>query len=102
MIRFGTVINNIGKLILLVDFTLFLPLLVSLFSGKTNTLDFLYTIIITSIVGGLCVVFAKPQGNIRAKESYLIVTVGWILVSILGSLPYAFAGVFPDYSSAFF
>ena len=102
MIRFGTVINNIGKLILLVDFTLFLPLLVSLFSGKTNTLDFLYTIIITSIVGGLCVVFAKPQGNIRAKEIYLIVTVGWILVSILGSLPYAFAGVFPDYSSAFF
>lgn len=102
MIRFGTVIKNIGKLILLVDLTLVLPLILSLFSGKTDTLAFAYTIIITTVVGLACTFFAKSEGNIRAKESYLIVTAGWFIITFLGSLPYVFAGAFPDYSSAFF
>lgn len=102
MIRLGTVINNIGKIILLVDVTLLLPLIVSFVTGGKNLLPFVYTILIFTVVGLICVLLVKPQGNIRAKESYLIVTAGWITLTFLGSLPYVFAGVFPDYSSAFF
>lgn len=85
----------------MVGIMLLFPFIVSFFTGRADTVAFLITIIIMGAVGGCCMLM-KSEGNIRAKESYVIVTFGWILVSLIGSLPYVFAGVFPDYSSAFF
>ena len=40
--------------------------------------------------------------QIQKREGYLIVSFGWILMSLSGMLPYLFTGVIPDVSSAFF
>tara|TARA_B110000971_G_scaffold5069_1_gene5071 strand:+ start:4 stop:1431 length:1428 start_codon:yes stop_codon:yes gene_type:complete len=40
--------------------------------------------------------------QIQKREGYIIVSFGWVLMSLSGMLPYLFTGVIPDISSAFF
>lgn len=43
----------------------------------------------------------KPKGSL-AREGYLIVVLGWILMSLTGSLPYLISGVLTSFTDAFF
>jgi trk system potassium uptake protein TrkH len=40
--------------------------------------------------------------EVKQKEGYIIVTFGWIVMSISGMLPYIFSGAIPDITNAFF
>ncbi|MFT6934735.1 MAG: trk system potassium uptake protein TrkH [Maribacter sp.] len=40
--------------------------------------------------------------EVKKKEGYMIVTFGWIVMSISGMLPYIFSGAIPDVTNAFF
>lgn len=40
--------------------------------------------------------------DLRKKDGYLIVTMGWLAMSFFGSLPYLFSGTIPDLTNAFF
>ncbi len=45
----------------------------------------------------------NPENKeLRSKDGYLVVTLGWILMSFFGSLPYIFSGTIPTYPDAFF
>ena len=44
----------------------------------------------------------EHEKNIRQKDGYLIVTLGWLALSLGGSLPYILSGVIPEFTSAFF
>ena len=59
--------------------------------------------IITVFIGLLLYFFNKPKSsNIQKKEGYLIVTLGWLILSVTGMLPYLLSGSIPDISNAFF
>jgi trk system potassium uptake protein TrkH len=59
--------------------------------------------IITISIGLLLYFFNKPKStNIQKKEGYLIVTLGWLTLSITGMLPYLFTGAIPNLTDAFF
>lgn len=102
MIRFNCVLNALGKILLIVGAALLLPTVWSLFETETNTIAFLLTILICLFCGGIFVFSTKEKMHIRAKEGFLIVTLSWITVSIIGALPYYINGIFPDFVSAFF
>ncbi|WP_298488670.1 potassium transporter TrkG [uncultured Maribacter sp.] len=40
--------------------------------------------------------------EVKRKEGYIIVTFGWVVMSISGMLPYLFSGAIPDVTNAFF
>jgi len=59
--------------------------------------------IITVFVGLLLYAFNKPTNtNLQKKEGYLIVTLGWLTLSITGMLPYLMSGAIPNVTNAFF
>lgn len=59
--------------------------------------------IVTIIIGLLLYFLNKPKNtSIQKKEGYLIVTLGWLTLSITGMLPYLFSGAIPDINNAFF
>lgn len=59
--------------------------------------------IVTIGIGLLLYFLNKPNStNIQKKEGYLIVTLGWLILSFTGMLPYIFSGTIPDISNAFF
>lgn len=40
--------------------------------------------------------------NLQKKEGYIIVTFGWLILSLTGTLPYILSGAIPDFTNAFF
>jgi trk system potassium uptake protein TrkH len=59
--------------------------------------------IITIALGLVLFFFNKPDNKkIQKKEGYLIVTLGWLTLSITGMLPYLLSGSIPNITNAFF
>ncbi|MGY0407473.1 MAG: TrkH family potassium uptake protein [Polaribacter sp.] len=59
--------------------------------------------IITVFIGVLLYFSNKPKNkNIQKKEGYLIVTLGWLMLSFTGMLPYLLSGAIPSVTNAFF
>ncbi|MBT8263559.1 MAG: TrkH family potassium uptake protein [Bacteroidia bacterium] len=50
----------------------------------------------------LMLVTRNHQKEIQKREGYLIVTFGWIMMSLAGTLPYLFTGTIPGFTNAFF
>ena len=63
----------------------------------------LYAGLITMLVGGLLQFGSKGfKKQIRKREGYLVVTLGWIIMSLSGTLPYIMSGSIPSFTNAFF
>lgn len=100
--RLRLVFSIIGKLLLIVGGCMFFPLLWSLYYREADFIPILYAMLITILVGGILAFFLKSHETIRQRESFAIVTLGWILASAFGALPYMFSGTFTSFADAFF
>ena len=75
----------------------------SFFNEENEAWGILNAGIITIFIGLLLYLFNKPKNtNIQKKEGYLIVTLGWLTLSITGMLPYLLSGAIPSIPDAFF
>ena len=75
----------------------------SFFADEPEAWGILNGGVITVFIGLLLFFFNKPEHkNIQKKEGYLIVTLGWLTLSITGMLPYLLSGAIPNISNAFF
>ena len=102
MIRLKCVMSALGTILLIVAAAMVIPLLWSIFHGDGQAMFFILTMIMYAMLGGLLVLSSKTKSAIRAKEGFLIVTLSWVVVSIIGSFPFYFSGIFPDFISCFF
>jgi len=79
-----------------------IPAAVAWFYGENDFIAFIYTIVITFILGSIGFVLTRKSDEIRARDGFLVVTFGWILFALLGALPFLFSGYIPSYTDAFF
>ncbi|MFD1293539.1 TrkH family potassium uptake protein [Lutibacter holmesii] len=59
---------------------------------------------LTTIAIGFSLWFTnrKAKKNLGKKEGYIIVTLGWLMLSFTGTLPYVFTNTIPQFTDAFF
>ena len=54
-------------------------------------------------IGALFMLFGRQhEKQIQKREGYLIVSLGWMLMALTGTLPYLLTGTFAGFSSSFF
>ena len=59
--------------------------------------------LITIVLGFLMWFYNRgAEKNLQKKEGYVIVTFGWLILSLTGTLPYLFTGSIPEFTNAFF
>lgn len=59
--------------------------------------------LVTLAIGGLLMVTTRRHNKeLKKREGYLIVTFGWLFMSLTGALPYVFSGAIPSFTNAFF
>jgi len=92
-----------GLLLLCNGGFMLIAVLVSLIYKDGATLD-IFLASITTILTGLLFMLAtrKHQKEVQRKEGYIIVTFGWIVLSLSGMLPYLFSDAIPEVTNAFF
>ncbi len=59
---------------------------------------------LVTVSAGLLFQFATKgfKKEVKKREGYIIVTLGWVFMSLSGSLPYLFTGSIPSFTNAFF
>jgi len=70
-----------------------------------NVFPFVFSAITAFITGVIFFFLTKKQKNsdpLGLKEAYLTVTISWLLLSVVGCLPYLISGAIPGFTDAFF
>ena len=90
-------------LIIMEGFFLLLSMVVALLNGEEAWVSFLLTALGTIAVGALCVFISRrgEQKRMRRADNFLIVSLSWIIFSIVGMVPYL-CQTDMDVASAFF
>jgi trk system potassium uptake protein TrkH len=70
--------------------------------GDANALGM--SALATAVVGAMMVVIPgrKDNDHLRLKEGFIITAVGWIMLSLLGAMPFMLSGFLPRFEDAFF
>ncbi|MCK8823853.1 TrkH family potassium uptake protein [Fuchsiella alkaliacetigena] len=100
--RVKIVFNMLGKLLIFVGLTKIFPLLVALLYREVDVLSFLVSLGLTISVGQVMQKFSYSKQEIRHREGFAIVTLGWVLISIFGAIPFMLSGIFDNFVDAFF
>ena len=92
----------LGLVLLLLAGLLLLPLIVGLIYGE-NVLPFGLTIAIALAAGALLTFCFRPRSTeLYAKEGFAAVGLAWIVMGLLGALPFVLSGDIPNYLDAVF
>jgi len=79
-----------------------LPCIVSLIYKESEGWSYLIIAILSLMLGTLCTL-RKPKNNkMFAREGFVIVALSWLLMSIVGAIPFVMTGDIPNYIDALF
>jgi trk system potassium uptake protein TrkH len=104
MINFKPVIKLSGALLLLLGVAMLTGLIPALYfdSGDAQALLLSSGLTIGLGLPLFLSVRSRQDGNIRKREGYLIVALGWITMATASTLPYVFSGTIPNWTDALF
>ncbi len=92
-----------GLLLLFNGLFMLMATVMSIVYADAATLAIALAAIVTMLTGGGFMFFTRDhKKEVKRKEGYIIVTFGWLVMSISGMLPYLFSGAIPDITNAFF
>lgn len=102
--NYHSVIRMMGVLFLVLGISFVPTLAVALIYGEyTEALCFLETMVPCLIAGLVLMKKFSPTGlRMKARDGYLIVTLSWLVSSVVGAVPMVLTGAMPNPADAFF
>ena len=102
--HFRIITRFVAILVLFLGISMVLPLLVSLICEDGSAWAFLFSMLISSCVGIIFFLLTrgKESPHLNHRDGIAIVTLGWIMAGLFGTLPYLFSGYIPDFTNAYF
>ena len=100
--KYGIIIKVLGNLLVFEALMMIPALLVSIFYGQNDSFAFFISISLTAIVG---LIMSKVKGSykkIKARDALAVVSIGLLLASFFGSLPFFNSGSITSFVDAFF
>ncbi|MFP4527426.1 MAG: TrkH family potassium uptake protein [Candidatus Kapaibacterium sp.] len=100
--RIRIVMRIIGFLLIFLGAALLTPLPFAYYYGGGDHIAFLISAGISVGFGSMAFLGSGKGEDIRPKEGFAVVALGWIFLSLFGSLPYLISGSIPSPTDAFF
>lgn len=92
---------SVGRILVAVAATMLAPLGLSLLYGESIALAYVIPIVISVLIG-LCVSAKAPKNkSLYGRDGMFIVAIGWIVISIIGCLPFYISGQIPSFVDSF-
>jgi trk system potassium uptake protein TrkH len=102
-LNYKIIFHFLGLLSLFNGGFMLLSALVSFMYSDGVTSQITYAGLIVILLGGLTMLVTKnPNKEMGKREGYIVVTFGWIIMTLSGTLPYILTGTIPNFSNAFF
>lgn len=92
-----------GLLLLFNGGFMIIAAIVSLITKDGVVIEVSAAALLTAFVGTLLMFLTRGhEKEVKKREGYIIVTFGWLFMSLSGMLPYLFSGAIPSLTNAFF
>src|SRR5699024_9847156 len=101
-IDFLTVLGILGAFVFFLGFALLIPMFIAFIYEEAIWNTFLYSASIAFIVGAALYLLFKPEHELRVREGFLVVSLTWLFLSLVGALPFVISGILPSYTDAVF
>ncbi|AUP78453.1 TrkH family potassium uptake protein [Flavivirga eckloniae] len=102
-LNYKIIFHFFGLLLLFNGGFMLLSALVSLLYKDGVTYQLFFSGIFTLIAGLLAMVFTRRhKKEMNKREGYIVVSFGWIIMALSGTLPYVLTGSIPSFTNAFF
>ncbi len=91
-------------LLMIISFTMLLPLGVALSIGENDVINaFLIPIAFCWIFGGIVFLVSRKRAfKLSARSGFVAVALSWVFASLLGSFPFVLSGYIPSFIDALF
>ncbi|MBP3413125.1 MAG: TrkH family potassium uptake protein [Oscillospiraceae bacterium] len=102
--NYRMIISLLGMVLLLMGGFLLLPCITALIYGEGD-LAALFATLVLSVVLGALLTLCRPGEKkrlVHAREGFIMVSLSWILISLVGALPFYLNGAIPSYLDAVF
>ncbi|MBP5331389.1 MAG: TrkH family potassium uptake protein [Lachnospiraceae bacterium] len=100
--NYGVIIYILGLLMKAEAAFLMCPFVVGLIYREETAWSYLITAAICLVLG-IVMSFKKPKkGGLYLKEGYFVVALGWLVMSMLGAVPFIITGEIPKFIDALF
>jgi len=97
------IVKLVGQVLVIMGLLLLIPLVTALIYREKCALSFVITIAISAGLGGLMILVARPGSKeIFAREGFVMVSLSWLMLSLIGALPFVISGEIPNYFDALF
>ena len=103
MINFKVIFNIIGFLLVLDGIAMLFGIPFSIYYHDNDIFALLISGAGTSLIGFVMYYFTKGSDKeLRKREGYIVVSLGWIAMTIFGAIPFIVHGSIPNITDAFF
>ncbi|MCB0281492.1 MAG: TrkH family potassium uptake protein [Calditrichae bacterium] len=103
MLHTKAISNILSALLLFLALSLIAPAIFAYINNEGDFSAFLTTIGFSFSIGIIVFLLTRNHNEeLRAKDGFIIVTLGWLLFSFIGALPFYLSGFIPSYTDAFF
>lgn len=100
--NYKVVLKILGNVIKYELLLMFIPAIVSIIYKEEEFIAFLITILLISPIAYILCNLKVVKTDIYAKEGYLTVGIAWIVISIVGAVPFVLSGAMSSIVDAFF
>ncbi len=102
-LNYQIIFHILGLLLLVNGGFMSLSALISLIYNDGVTLELFLSGTAISVIGALSMLVTRNhRKEINKREGYIVVSFGWIIMSLSGSVPYLLTDSIPNFTSAFF
>ena len=102
-INFKIIISFLGLTSMMNGLFMLIAVPISLYYKESEALEILWAGLTTLFIGALLYLFTRNNNkNLQKKDGYLIVTFGWVMLTLTGTLPYLFTQSIPHFPDALF
>lgn len=100
--QFGSILKALGLIVGVLAAFLMVPTAYA-FVDKTDDYGaFLFTCLISATVSAGLILLPKSKLELRTRDSYALVTFGWLIAGLVGGMPYYLSGYIPSLTDAYF
>ena len=101
--NYRMIFTLLGYVLLMIGALLCLPLIVALIYREKEVWSILQSILI-SVGSGLLLALLRPKKNraMYAREGFVMVSLSWVIISLVGALPFYISKAIPSYLDAVF
>ena len=102
-LNYKIIFHFLGLLLLFNGGFMLLAALMSFIYKDGVSLQILMSGLFVLVFGGLTMLVTKnPSKEMGKREGYIVVTFGWLIMALSGTMPYLFTDSIPDFTNAFF